>query len=220
MLNDIIKIAVRYWPLFLEGLWGTFYLSVIVVFCATILGTLLSLGRFIKFKPLVWFINAYVDVIRGTPILLQIYIFMIGIGPMIQSPPNGHLWVSIALIINSSAYVAEIFRAGIGSVDKGQFEAALSLGMSEKNMLFKIILPQAIRNILPALGNEFIMMIKETSLVSLFFIPNLVTTSNIIAGNTYRTLEPLLMVGVLYYILTTILTKIIKRFERKETLYD
>ena len=103
--------------------------------------------------------------------------------------------VIIALVINSSAYVAEIIRSGIQSVDKGQREAAKSLGMSNVHMMTKIIIPQAIKNILPALGNEFVMMIKETSLASTFYIGELMTVNSVIKSATYKSIEPLVIVG-------------------------
>ena len=118
--------------------------------------------------------------------------------------------VIIALIINSSAYVAEIIRSGIQSVDKGQREAAKSLGMSNVHMMTKIIIPQAIKNILPALGNEFVMMIKETSLASTFYIGELMTVNSVIKSATYKSIEPLVIVGLIYFIVTYLFSKFIK----------
>ena len=123
--------------------------------------------------------------------------------------------VIIALIINSSAYVAEIIRSGIQSVDKGQREAAKSLGMSNVHMMTKIIIPQAIKNILPALGNEFVMMIKETSLASTFYIGELMTVNSVIKSATYKSIEPLI-----YFIVTYSLSKLIKYMEGKLSVSD
>ena len=128
--------------------------------------------------------------------------------------------VIIALIINSSAYVAEIIRSGIQSVDKGQREAAKSLGMSNVHMMTKIIIPQAIKNILPALGNEFVMMIKETSLASTFYIGELMTVNSVIKSATYKSIEPLLIVGLIYFIVTYSLSKLIKYMEGKLSVSD
>ena len=128
--------------------------------------------------------------------------------------------VIIALIINSSAYVAEIIRSGIQSVDKGQREAAKSLGMSNVHMMTKIIIPQAVKNILPALGNEFVMMIKETSLASTFYIGELMTVNSVIKSATYKSIEPLVIVGLIYFIVTYSLSKLIKYMEGKLSVSD
>ena len=125
-----------------------------------------------------------------------------------------------ALVINSSAYVAEIIRSGIQSVDKGQREAAKSLGMSNVHMMTKIIIPQAIKNILPALGNEFVMMIKETSLASTFYIGELMTVNSVIKSATYKSIEPLVIVGLIYFIVTYTLSKLIKFMEGKLSVSD
>lgn len=215
MLVSIWNLLEKYWPLFLQGAWGTLWISFIVVLTGTILGGLLALGRLLKFKPLTWLIDIYVEIIRGTPILLQLYFFTYGISSLVPFRTNEAIWVVTALIINSSAYVSEVFRAGIQSVDKGQFEAAQSLGLSEKNMMVKIILPQAIKNILPALGNEFIMMIKETSLASIFFIPSLMTSEQIVSSVSYKKIETLSIVGIIYLVMTKVLNTIVARFERK-----
>ena len=128
--------------------------------------------------------------------------------------------VIISLIINSMAYVAEIIRSGIQSVDKGQREAAKSLGMSNVHMMTKIIIPQAIKNILPALGNEFVMMIKETSLASTFYIGELMTVNSVIKSATYKSIEPLVIVGLIYFIVTYSLSKLIKYMEGKLSVSD
>ena len=124
------------------------------------------------------------------------------------------------MIINSSAYVAEIIRSGIQSVDKGQREAAKSLGMSNRNTMTKIILPQAVKNILPALGNEFVMMVKETSLASTFFIGELMTVNTVIKSATYKSIEPLVIVGLIYFIVTFTLSKGVKFMERRLSVSD
>ena len=128
--------------------------------------------------------------------------------------------VIIALIINSSAYVSEIIRGGILSVDKGQWEAAKSLGMSNHNMMLKIIFPQAIKNILPSLGNEFVMMVKETSLASTFYVGELMSVNNVLKATTYRAIEPLVIVGFIYFVVTYSLSKLIKYMERRMSVSD
>ena len=125
------------------------------------------------------------------------------------------MWVAIAMCINSSAYVSEVIRSGIQAVDKGQAEAARSLGLSSSQTMMKIILPQAIRNILPALGNEFIMILKETSLASTFFLGDLMTSHKLVSGATYLQLESLTIVGVIYLCMTFPLSKLVEAFEKK-----
>jgi ABC-type amino acid transport system permease subunit len=125
------------------------------------------------------------------------------------------MWVSIALCINSAAYVSEVIRSGIQAVDKGQTEAARSLGMSQGQTMVKIILPQAVRNILPALGNEFIMMLKETSLASTFFLYDLMTVCNVVKGAEFLTLEPMTIVALIYLCMTFPLSKLVGHWEKK-----
>ena len=215
MIERIFKILSLYGSVFLEGAWGTIWISFIVVLFGTLLGGLLALGKMNKNKILNSFINLYVEVIRGTPILLQLYFFTYGVSQFIPIDLSDVVWVIMALIINSSAYVAEVFRSGINAVNKGQFEAAESLGLSHSNMMRKIILPQAIKNILPALGNEFVTMIKETSLASIFFITSLMTAESIVSGRTSLKIESLIIVGAIYLMMTFPLSKLVQHYERK-----
>ena len=195
-------------------------LAAITVIFGTIIGGLFALVKLSKNKIIQAIAGVYVELIRGTPLLLQLWLFINifsyltnGNMPMIVS-------VIIALVINSSAYVAEIIRSGIQSVDKGQREAAKSLGMSNVHMMTKIIIPQAIKNILPALGNEFVMMIKETSLASTFYIGELMTVNSVIKSATYKSIEPLVIVGLIYFIVTYSLSKLIKYMEGKLSVSD
>ena len=216
-IPNMVKIWSKYWQVFLlEGLKNTLLLTIISVALGTVLGTLVAMAKMSKFKPLRAIISVYVEVLRGTPILLQLYIFYFvlpNILPFLKL--SQFMWVSIALCVNSSSYVAEVIRSGIQAVDKGQMEAARSLGMSEKQAMIKIILPQAVRNILPALGNEFIMMLKETSLASTFFLGDIMTSYNVVKGATFLTLEPLTIVAIIYLCLTFPLSKVVEKFEKK-----
>ena len=148
--------------------------------------------------------------------LLQLYLFYFAL-PLLVSFLNKQQYacVAIALVCNSAAYVSEIIRSGIQAVDIGQTEAARSLGMSQKLTMTEIVLPQAVKNILPALGNEFIMVVKDTSLASTFFIGDLMTQCLLIKGATYLTIEPLVMVAVVYFTLTFLLSKLLGAFERR-----
>ena len=169
-----------------------------------------------KFPPFKWIAAVYTEIIRGTPMLLQLYLFYFALPQLIPFlNRKQYLCVAIALVCNSAAYVSEIIRSGIQAVDIGQTEAARSLGMSSRLTMTEIILPQAIKNILPALGNEFIMIVKDTSLASTFFIGDLMTQCLLIKGTTYLTMEPLIMVAVVYFVVTYGLSKLLGMFERR-----
>ena len=216
-IPNIIEIMSKYWRLFLlEGLKNTLILTFISVAMGTVLGSVVALLRMSKFWVLRFLSSVYIEVIRGTPILLQLYIFYFvlpSVLPFLKL--SQFLWVSIALCVNSAAYVSEVIRSGIQAVDKGQTEAARCLGMSEGKTMMRIVLPQAVRNILPALGNEFIMMLKETSLASTFFLYDLMTVCNVVKGAEYLTLEPMTIVAVIYLCMTFPLSKLVERFEKK-----
>lgn len=159
---------------FLGGAKMALILSLITVILSTIFGTIFALGKMSKIKPLKWLISIYIEIFRSTPLMVQVMVIYFGaaaFGIKINVPFmkdfNSFFWGLLVLVLNSSAYVAEIVRSGIGAVDSGQIEAARSLGMSHGLTLKMVVLPQALRNILPALMNEFVSIIKETSIVSL-----------------------------------------------------
>lgn len=211
------KIWSNYWQLFLfTGLKNTLILTVISVSLGTVLGTLIAMLKMSKVKILRFIASVYIEVIRGTPILLQLYVFYFVLPNVFTFLKlSQFMWVSISLCINSSAYVSEVIRSGILAVDKGQSEAARSLGLSEGQTMMKIILPQAVWNILPALGNEFIMMLKETSLASTFFLGDIMTSYLVVKGVSYLTLEPLTIVAIIYLCVTFPLSKIVDKFGKK-----
>jgi amine acid ABC transporter, permease protein, 3-TM region, His/Glu/Gln/Arg/opine family len=208
------RILSKYGSVFIEGLFGTLRIAAITVFLGTLLGAVITVLRMIKFKPLQILMTGYVEILRGTPILLQLYIFYFGVRTIFNYN-NDTFWILIALIVNSSAYVAEIFRSGIQAVDVGQSEAAKSLGMRNFNMFTRIIMPQAIKNILPALANEFITMIKETSLASVLFYEELMTSYKIVQSNTARAMEPLVVIAAIYFMLTFTLSKFVGLMEKR-----
>ena len=216
-IPNTIEILQKYWKLFLfEGLKNTLILTCISVSLGTILGAFVALMRMSKSVILRFLSSVYTEIIRGTPILLQLYIFyfvLLNLLPFLKM--SQFLWVSVALCVNSAAYVSEVIRSGIQAVDKGQTEAARSLGMSQGQTMLRIILPQAVRNILPALGNEFIMMLKETSLASTFFLYDLMTVCNVVKGAEYLTLEPMTIVAVIYLCITFPLSKLVGHWEKK-----
>lgn len=199
---------------FWEGTKVTLTISFITVVLGCIIGFVATLARRSRFKLLNWISSAYTQVIRGTPILLQIYLWTGGlpqigikIPDMMGISRSGlYITVVLAFAINSGAYISEIFRSGLNSVDKGQAEAARSLGLNAKQTMRFVILPQAIKTILPALGNEFIMMIKESSMVSVVGLGDVMYQQKILQGATYKIFEPLIMIGIIYFLLTSILT--------------
>ena len=215
--EKFIKIVTRYWDVFLiNGLSTTLALSAIAVFFGAIIGTLLAFGKMGKSRILRGIITAYVEIIRGTPSLLQVYVGYFVVPLLLPSlNVSTYASVAIALTINSSAYVSEVIRSGIQAVDKGQTEAARSLGLTQSQAMIKVVLPQAVKNILPALGNEFITIIKETSLASTFFVGDLMTSYLTVNGKEFLPLQCLLIVGIIYFILTFILGRGVSALERR-----
>lgn len=206
---------VKYYSYFLKGTEITIILAISSVFFGTILGLTLSLLRRSRFKILSLISKAYVEFMRGTPILVQIYIIYIGLPKLVGTDLPDIIVGAIALALNSSAYVSEIIRAGIEAVDKGQLEAARSLGMNQRLAMFEIIIPQAFKNILPALGNEFISVIKESSMVSVIGVAELMYNAGIVRGNTALGLEPVIIAATLYFVITFGLTRCLGQIERR-----
>jgi His/Glu/Gln/Arg/opine family amino acid ABC transporter permease subunit len=211
----------KYSNFYLQGTIITILLAFFAVIFGTVLGLIISLIRRSKLKPLAAVATAYVEFVRGTPILVQIYIIYIGFPkinglPKIMGIPMEDLLVGvIALALNSAAYVSEIIRAGIDAVDKGQMEAARSLGMNERLAMFEVVIPQAFKNILPALGNEFISVVKESSQVSVIGVAELMFKAGIVRGNTALGLEPIIVAAVIYFILTFTLARGLNFVERR-----
>lgn len=213
MIETILKIWSKYGFVYIQGLAGTLCLASITVLLGTLLGTVLAVMRLSRLKPFQWFVRFYIWVLRGTPILLQLYFFWIFLPRVVPIKISDSFCIIVALIINASSYVAEVIRAGIQAVDKGQMEAARSLGMTNRHAMMRIILPQAVKNILPALGNEFITMIKQASLASVFFINELTTSYKTVLSATYRPVESIVIAGLIYLLVTTVLSQIMKYAE-------
>ena len=220
-LSIMQQVWERYWSLFLEGLGMTVYMGLVTVLISTVSGSLMALMRrsrfgIGKFRPISWIATVYVEVIRGTPILLQLYFFYFMLPQWLPFLNLSEFTcVMDACCVNSTAYVCEIVRAGIQAVDIGQTEAARSLGLTGRQTMIHIVLPQAVKNILPALCNEFVAIVKETSLASTFFIGELMTQFKTIQGITFRVLEPLTIIGIIYFLLTFVLSKLIALLERR-----
>ena len=201
-----------------EGLFNTLLIAFFAVIIGIVIGILIALVRHNyevnkKFRVLNKIVTCYVNIIRGTPVLLQLMIIYYVI---FKSVDISIIIVGvIAFGLNSGAYVSEIIRSGINSIDKGQMEAGLSLGLSYNKTMFYIIMPQAIKNIMPALGNEFITLIKETSTGAYIGIMELTKASDIIASRTYDYFFPLLIIAIIYLLLTLGLTKLVNVLERR-----
>lgn len=215
------EVWTRYYSIFLKGLVGTLEYAFIAVFFGTLIGILIAMMHLAKNKVVSEIAKIYVTIIRGTPLLVQMYLSYFFV-PMVI-PVLNHIdkvyFVVFALIINSSAYVSEIIRSGILAVDKGQTEAARSLGMTAKHTMRKIILPQAVKNILPALANEYIAMVKETSLAGTFGLYELMY-SRVILANKFLTWQPLFIVAIIYLICTMGLTWLIGYVEKRLSVSD
>jgi len=219
IVHDMWEIFVTYYlgqKLLWTGVGYTLALSAIAVLSGVVLGSLMAVGKMSRFKVLRAVITAFVEIIRGTPALLQLFIAYF-IVPMIFSfaEMTPFTCVAVGLSLNSAAYVTEIIRSGINAVDKGQTEAARALGLTSRTTMLKVVMPQAVKNILPALGNEFITIIKETSLASTFFVGELMTTYSVIKGVTFNVIPTLMDIGVIYFVLTFTLSKLLGIAERR-----
>lgn len=205
----------KYYKFLITGTFNTVSLSLLTVIFGLIGGTVLCIMKLSKVKPLEAFAGAYIAFIRGTPLLVQLYLVYYSVRHM----PMFIAGV-LAMTINSSAYIAEIIRAGIMAVDKGQFEASKALGLTSTMTYKEIILPQAFKNILPALGNEFIVLIKESAIVSVIGLHDLMYKVDTIRGLTYKPFEPLIIAAGIYFVLTLTLSKGVQRLERRMMVSD
>ena len=221
IFSNMVKVVSRYWGLLLEGTANTLLLSALTVAIGIVIGSLLALMRLSNFKigkvkPLSLISTAYTEIVRDTPLLVQLSFLYFLIPMMFPALELGKVFsVALALCLNSGAYVAEIIRAGISAVDKGQVEAARSLGLNYTQTLQKVVFPQAIRNILPALCNEFVSIVKESSLASTFFVGDLMTQYKTINGTMYLAIEPLIIVSIIYFVLGFVLSKGVAMVERR-----
>lgn len=207
-------------PLLLKGALITIELTVLAIFFGTIIGLIVALAKLSRFKVLQILGGIYTWVIRGIPLLVQLYILYYGLAQagILQLDP---FTAAVAgLSICGGAYIAEIIRAGIQSIDKGQMEAALSLGMSYSQAMRRIILPQAYRRLLPPMGNEFIALMKDTSLVSVITMVELMRTGVLLDTTYFRSLEIYLTVGFIYLVLTTFFVYIIGLLEKRLAISD
>lgn len=223
-MASLFEVFTKYQSLFAQAVLLTISLSIGTVLVSTVLGSLVAFMKISKNKIVKSIASAYVAFIRGTPLLVQIYMVFYGL-PMlgIELPGVSFLGTEfsrffsglLALVINSTAYVCEIVRGGILSVDDGQMEAARSVGFNKRQAMFYIVFPQAFKNILPSLGNEFVSVIKESSQVSVIGLAELMYTTNTIRAISFKSFEPLIIVSLIYFVLTFVTSILVKKMETK-----
>ena len=204
----------KYLPYYLSGAGYTVFLAFIGVLFGAVFGGILALMKLAKNKFLKIIATVYVEYVRGTPLLVQIFIVYFGTG-VLGFDMSKLAAGCIALALNSAAYVAEIIRAGINAVNKGQVEAARSLGMSQAQAMRFIILPQAVKNILPALGNEFVTVIKESSVVSVIGVSELIFQTGVVQGASFKPFIPYVIVSLIYFVLTFTISRLLGVAERR-----
>ena len=225
IFSNVIMLMTKYHQPLLKGMLMTIQLSCITVFFGLVFGTVIAFMkmsnfRIWKIKPLNLLATIYVEVLRGTPLLLQLYFFYFLMPQLVPALGDKKISITVALIVNSAAYVAEIVRSGIAAVDPGQAEAARCLGLNARQTMQKIIIPQAVKNILPAMGNELVMMLKETSLASTFYLGEIMSQQKIIGGATYLQIETLIISAILYLVLTASVSKLVGIYERRLAVSD
>lgn len=199
---------------FLSGTGLTLELAFYTVLFGTLLGVIVTLLRRCKIPPVRWIMNLYVEFLRGTPLLVQALMVVYG-APQLGINPGRKVLSIIALVINSSAYMSEIVRAGIQAIDHGQTEAAVSLGMTRTQNMLYIILPQALKTTLPAMGNEFVSIIKESSLLYAVGLYELTYQAQKLAATNYLYLETMTVAALVYFVLTFTASKLLGLLERR-----
>lgn len=225
-LNDVVNIFLKYYPFLLSGIKNTLILSLVGTVAGLAVGLLTGMVRTaplsknpvtrILHKILNGIIAVYVEIFRGTPMMVQAMVIYWGYafateGKTLPLIPSGILIVSI----NTGAYMAEIVRGGIISIDKGQFEGAMSIGMTHSQTMIKVILPQVIRNILPSVSNEFVINIKDTSVLNVIGVTELYYFAGIIKRQNFQTFQTYLVICVLYFILTFSITRLLRYIEKR-----
>lgn len=205
----------RYWSMFLKGVQVTIELAIISIVFGLILGIVLALMKRSRIKIISIIAKMYIGFIRDTPLLVQIYIVYIGLPMLTGIQIPDFMTGVVSLTLYSAAYIAEIIRSGIESLPEGQSEAAISLGMSKRRVMTDIVLPQAFKNILPALGNQFIGNVKDSSLVSVLGISDLMFAAQTVRGSTALGLQPMIVASLLYLVMTWLLNTILGYVERR-----
>lgn len=224
-LEWITQIVSKYWPMFLRGAGMTLLISIIGTILGFIIGLLAGIIRTVPvpdkgFRRIILkIINAllsvYVEVFRGTPMIVQAMVIYYGAAQAFNWNMDTTAAAILIVSINTGAYMSEIVRGGIISIDKGQFEAAQAIGMSHLQTMLNVVLPQAIRNILPATGNEFVINIKDTSVLNVISVTELYFQTKSVAGNNFRYFESFFVACILYFVMTYTVTRILRWTEKK-----
>lgn len=221
----IIKIVSSDWPMFLRGAGMTLLISIIGTVLGFLIGLIIGVVRTIPMpekgikrvilKTINIILSVYIEIFRGTPMIVQAMVIYYGSALAFDIDMN-RLYAAILIVsVNTGAYMSEIVRGGIVSIDKGQFEAAEAIGMNHFQTMINVVLPQAVRNILPATGNEFVINIKDTSVLNVISVTELYFQTKSVAGNNFRYFESFFVACVLYFIMTFTVTRILRYFERK-----
>ena len=216
-ITELSKYFITLMPQVLDGLIETLKLFIVTLVLSLPLGIIVAIGRLSKNKIINKITNLYITIMRGTPLLLQIVFVFFGL-PLLGIVFDRFTAAIIAFTLNYAAYFGEIFRAGIASIDEGQYEGAEVLGLSKKDIFFRIILPQALKRVIPPVGNEVITLVKNTALVYIIGIDELLKVGKN-AVNRDANLMPLIVIGIVYIILTWTLSKIMNNIENKYSYY-
>ena len=214
------ELIVRSFPLLLTGAVVTIKITVLSVGLGLLIGMVAGIGRLARFWPARILAKVYVEFFRGTPLLVQIFLIYFALPLIVGQRIDPFVAAITACSINSGAYIAEIFRAGIQSIDKGQMEAGRSLGMSWWQTMYHVILPQAFKRIIPPLGNEFIAMLKDSSLVSVIGFEELTRRGQLIIARTYGSFEIWMSVAVIYLAMTLTISRLVDYLERRYKIDD
>lgn len=218
-IPDSIQLVIHSAPFLWKGLLFTVQLSLGGMVCGLLLGFLLALARLSRLWPLVWLARVYVSIFRGTPLLVQLFMIYYGLPQFdIQLDPIPSALIGLSL--NTAAYTSEILRAAIASIDKGQWEAALSIGMTPWQTMRRVILPQAARTALPPLGNSFIGLVKDTSLAATIQVPELFRQVQLINSRTLEVFTMYIAAAFLYWVMSTLLSILQNRLEARANRQD
>lgn len=224
-MNKTIELMIQYKKLLWSGIEITLVISLAAILLGLVLGILLAIMKICRFKLLNKIASVYVEVVRGIPVMVILCMSYYGTALLGIRYPSAPMFggactsdrliaAVIGLALNAAAQICEIVRGGIQSIDFGQTEAALSLGMSGKDTMFKVVLPQAVINIIPSLGNDFVNMIKTSSNVTIIGLADLMYVSNLIRGQSYRPFAPFVIVGAIYFVMTYSMSFLVKRYEK------
>ena len=219
MNNFDFDIVISRLPILLNATLKTIELTLMAIFLGTMIGLFVALIKISQKKPLVLIGTMYTWIFRGMPLLVQLFIIYYGL-PSIGIEFTAHQAAVMGLSLCGGAYIAEIIRAGIQSIDKGQMEAAYSLGMSWQQAMFRVIIPQSFKRLIPPMGNEFITLLKDTSLVAVISMVELLRAAQTQASSTFKPFEMYMTAGVIYLLLTTIFTIIFKKIEERLALSE